>query len=86
MLLMPSSRALAGGACWFAASALLAVVALRLMGWSRGPVTAFLLVGLPVVLLPSYVLALLAVVRRDRPSAGRPPSSSPRTSWPSCRV
>jgi endonuclease/exonuclease/phosphatase (EEP) superfamily protein YafD len=63
---MPSTRALVGGAAWALASALLGVVVLRLLGWSRGPVTAVVLVGLPLVLLPSYVLAAVAVARRDR--------------------
>lgn len=47
------------------AVALVAVVALRLSGWSSGPYAALLLVGLPVVLLPAYLLLALALLRRD---------------------
>ena len=42
------------------------MVVLRLTGWSSGPVTALLLVALPLVLAPAYLLAVVAVVRRDR--------------------
>ena len=49
------------------AAVLLAVVLLRLSGWSRGPATALVLVALPLVLLPSYAVALVAAWRRDAP-------------------
>lgn len=58
--------ALVGLAARCLAVALLAVVALRLSGWSRGAYPALLLVALPLVLLPSYVLAGVALWRRDR--------------------
>jgi endonuclease/exonuclease/phosphatase (EEP) superfamily protein YafD len=45
---------------------LLALTAVRLTGWSRGPAVALLLVALPLVLLPAYLLAGLALVARDR--------------------
>lgn len=66
MPLLPRISRAAGGVCWLVVSALLAVVLLRLSGWSRGPVAALLLVGLPVVLLPSWLVAAAAAARRDR--------------------
>ena len=63
---MLRGRSVLGGASWLVACALLAVVGLRLVGWSRGPVAAVLLVGLPLVLLPAYAVAAVAVVRRRR--------------------
>ena len=63
-MLRPS--AVVGAASWSVAAGLAAVVVLRLVGWSSGPVTALLLVALPLVLVPAYLLAVVAVVRRDR--------------------
>ncbi len=48
------------------AVALLALVVVRLSGWSSGRYLAALLVALPLSLLPSYALLLVAVLRRDR--------------------
>lgn len=63
---MLSWRGAVSGVSWLGAVAMLAVVALRLSGWSRGPVSALLLVALPLVLLPAYLVAAVAAVRRDR--------------------
>jgi len=41
------------------------VVVLRLSGWSSGPYVAVLLVGLPLVLLPAWLVLAVAALRRD---------------------
>ena len=42
------------------------MVVLRLTGWSSGSWSALVLVGLPVVLLPAWLLLAVALLRRDR--------------------
>ena len=62
---MRTAGVVVGAAGRVLAVVLLGVVVLRLSGWSRGAVPALLLVALPLVLLPSYALAVVAVWRRD---------------------